>query len=200
MPRYELPTTSDGILWDIWMAAYALPTVTVADELGIFRAVAEEPGTALELAARLELAQTQLRAVSELPDVSADEEQARLETQLAERGQEIRRLQKELAEAERTGRELVRELAISRAPTTEAPEPEPEPVEAPIELQEKLDALARLNAEREADLAATRWALQAVEARAELVAAAELRAQELERELASLRSELERVDQTRGAS
>jgi hypothetical protein len=154
----------------------------------------------VELAARLELAQTQLRAVSELPDVSVDEEQARLEAQLAERGQEIRRLQKELAEAERTGRELVRELTLSRAPTPAAPEPEPEPVEAPIELQEKLDALARLNAEREADLAATRWALQAVEARAELVAAAESRALELERELASLRSELERVDQTRGAS
>jgi hypothetical protein len=88
-----------------------------------------------------------------------------LEAQLAERGNEVRRLERELREAERIGKELVRELQGSR---TEAPDARSDTAARAVEeLRQKLDALAALNAEREADLTAARWAIQALEARLE---------------------------------
>jgi acetylserotonin N-methyltransferase len=54
MTLYEQPPTTDGIMWDLWMSLYALPTVTVADELGLFSALAAHPSTADQLARRLE--------------------------------------------------------------------------------------------------------------------------------------------------
>lgn len=63
MPCYEQPTTSDRIMWDLWMSLYSLPAVTVANELGIFAAVAACPGTAGELAERLGYRRRALTAV-----------------------------------------------------------------------------------------------------------------------------------------
>jgi acetylserotonin N-methyltransferase len=53
MASTEAPNTTDTIIWDLWMSQHQLPTVTVADELGIFAALAETPATASELAARM---------------------------------------------------------------------------------------------------------------------------------------------------
>jgi hypothetical protein len=92
----------------------------------------------------------------------------RLEAQLAERGGEVRRLERELREAERVGKELVREIsALSATADREAPAAPSDPAQTLSELRLKLDALAALNAEREADLTAARWAIQALEARLE---------------------------------
>jgi acetylserotonin N-methyltransferase len=63
MPCYEQPTTGDRIMWDLWMSLYTLPTVTVADELGIFTSIAARPGTIGELAVRLGYARRALSAV-----------------------------------------------------------------------------------------------------------------------------------------
>ena len=35
-PGLELPTCDDRLLWDIWMSTGHMPTLTVADELGLF--------------------------------------------------------------------------------------------------------------------------------------------------------------------
>ena len=53
MPDYELPTTPDLAVWDVWLSANYLPAVTAADELGIFAALEHEPASAAELSARL---------------------------------------------------------------------------------------------------------------------------------------------------
>ncbi len=63
MPFYEQPTTGDRIMWDLWMSLYTLPTVTVADELGIFAAIAARPGTIGELGERLGYDRRALSAV-----------------------------------------------------------------------------------------------------------------------------------------
>jgi trans-aconitate methyltransferase len=51
----DLPSTDERPIWDIWLSAYWLPSVTVAGELSIFEALAEEPTTAAGLAERLGL-------------------------------------------------------------------------------------------------------------------------------------------------
>ena len=84
-----------------------------------------------------------------------DPELARLEAQLYERGAEIRKLQSDMREAERLGRELLTEIEVLR----EAPP------SRPGELEAKLDELAAQNALREADLAAARWSIEALESR-----------------------------------
>jgi hypothetical protein len=84
-----------------------------------------------------------------------EREVAALEAQLQERGAEIQRLCRELREAERLGRELVTDL-LSRDGSGE-------PITEGGELSAKLDALAALNAQREADLAAARWAIEKLE-------------------------------------
>jgi hypothetical protein len=111
----------------------------------------------------------QLAELLRSAEEGAGGEIAVLEAQLAERGAEVRRLERDLREAERVGRELVRELGarpesvVTPQPEPEAPAPEPNPeIE---DLRRKLDALAALNVEREADLAAARWAVEALEAR-----------------------------------
>jgi hypothetical protein len=53
MALYEQPTTGDRIMWDLWMSLYRLPTVTVADELGIFTVIATHPSDVGELAEQL---------------------------------------------------------------------------------------------------------------------------------------------------
>lgn len=49
------PTSDDSKIWDIWESIFRLPVVTVSDELGIFKALSEEPLTTQELAAQLSL-------------------------------------------------------------------------------------------------------------------------------------------------
>jgi len=51
--RYELPATPDRAIWDIWLSVHRLPAMAVADELGIFRALASAPATAAETARTL---------------------------------------------------------------------------------------------------------------------------------------------------
>lgn len=44
------PSRDDRALWDIWQSQYILPAVTVADELGVFRALGDAPATCAALA------------------------------------------------------------------------------------------------------------------------------------------------------
>jgi acetylserotonin N-methyltransferase len=52
---YELPPTDDRVVWDTWLSMHHLPSVTVADELGIFKSLQESPAGAVEVAERLGL-------------------------------------------------------------------------------------------------------------------------------------------------
>jgi acetylserotonin N-methyltransferase len=54
MTSYELPTTDDRLIWDTWLSMHYLPAVTVSDEMGIFRSLADEPATAEEVAGKLD--------------------------------------------------------------------------------------------------------------------------------------------------
>ena len=51
----EPPLVDDRPLWDLWQAAYGFPTVTVADELGLFARLDEAPATAAEISAALHI-------------------------------------------------------------------------------------------------------------------------------------------------
>ena len=53
MSVYELPTTDDRSVWDLWLSINYLPAATVSDELGIFKALEEKPASASDLAARM---------------------------------------------------------------------------------------------------------------------------------------------------
>ncbi len=53
--RYELPATPDRAIWDIWLSMHQLPAMAVADELGVFGALASAPATTAETAQRLGL-------------------------------------------------------------------------------------------------------------------------------------------------
>jgi acetylserotonin N-methyltransferase len=53
MNAYEMPTSDDRLVWDTWLSIHYLPAVTVADELGILRSLADAPAAAVELADRL---------------------------------------------------------------------------------------------------------------------------------------------------
>ena len=50
-----LPTCNDTLLWDAWLSRAWLPTVTAADELGVFDSLAVAPADSDELATRLNL-------------------------------------------------------------------------------------------------------------------------------------------------
>ncbi len=51
--RYELPASEDRAIWDIWLSLHRLPAMAVADDLGVFAALASAPATAAQLAQRL---------------------------------------------------------------------------------------------------------------------------------------------------
>jgi hypothetical protein len=53
--RYELPAASDRLMWDIWLSMNQLPSLAVADELGVFAAVSAAPADASDIAQRLGL-------------------------------------------------------------------------------------------------------------------------------------------------
>ena len=49
------PTNDDRVIWDMWEAQFRLPAMTVADELGVFRALGDAALTTDELAGGLGL-------------------------------------------------------------------------------------------------------------------------------------------------
>jgi acetylserotonin N-methyltransferase len=51
--QYELPASPDRAIWDIWLSIHRLPAMAVADELGVFAALASAPATADEIKQRL---------------------------------------------------------------------------------------------------------------------------------------------------
>ncbi len=110
------------------------------------------------------LAGREARHTEQAAQVEAETERevATLEEQLKARGTEIQRLCRERRAAARIGRELVTDL-LMRNGAAEPAEPAAEPAEPAAELSAKLDALAALNAQREADLAAARWAIEKLE-------------------------------------
>jgi hypothetical protein len=168
--------------------------------------VAELEARVATLQKELEGRDLRIEELAGVEDVKMSEDIAAFEDQLRGRGEEIQRLQRDVAEAERIGRELVRELedlraalpvATAAARTTakvpEAPGPAPEIGKVPeveAEKERRLDHLSRLNAEREADLAAARWTIQELEGR--VARGAGSRVAELEEELERARAELNR--------
>lgn len=46
-------TCSDAPIWNAWMSAFHAPTLAIADELGVFSAIRDQPATATELAKSL---------------------------------------------------------------------------------------------------------------------------------------------------
>lgn len=50
-----IPTSDDRLLWDTWMSMYNLPTLTVADELGLFSLLKDAPHAASDVATGLGL-------------------------------------------------------------------------------------------------------------------------------------------------
>jgi chromosome segregation ATPase len=129
----------------------------------------ELESTLIERDARLvELDRTVGELRAKLTELSrGDEEDATrqidaLERMLSERGAELTRTLGELKESERIGRELVRELeAMQSAPVASG---EPQTSAELARLRAKLERLAALNAEREADLTAARWTIEKLEA------------------------------------
>jgi chromosome segregation ATPase len=99
------------------------------------------------------LRQERAAAKSQSSDSDYEREVAALETQLSERGDAIRKLERDLTTLERLGRELLSDLE-------ERGEGGGDDATA---LRGQLDALARASAERDADLEAARWTIQALE-------------------------------------
>jgi acetylserotonin N-methyltransferase len=50
---YEMPTSDDTPIWDVWLSSNYLPTVTAADELGILKSLEEAPAGYEELSERM---------------------------------------------------------------------------------------------------------------------------------------------------
>lgn len=48
-------STDDRLIWDTWMSMFHFPTLTIADEIGLFPLLKEAPLTALEVSKRLSL-------------------------------------------------------------------------------------------------------------------------------------------------
>ena len=55
MPGHLPPTNDDRVIWDMWESQFRLPACTVADELGIFRALGDAALTTDQLAGGLGL-------------------------------------------------------------------------------------------------------------------------------------------------
>ena len=66
---WEMPSADDTSVWDVWLSAYRMPSLAVADRLGLFEALHAEPAGADALAARMELRAEPLKAL--LPMLSA---------------------------------------------------------------------------------------------------------------------------------
>ena len=55
MPGHLPPTSDDRVIWDMWESQFRLPACTVADELGIFRALGDAALTTDQLSGGLGL-------------------------------------------------------------------------------------------------------------------------------------------------
>jgi hypothetical protein len=67
MNLYEMmPTSDDKPVWDAWLSMHYLPSVTVADELGIFKSLLEAPAGADELSKRMGFNDRATRAILRL--------------------------------------------------------------------------------------------------------------------------------------
>jgi acetylserotonin N-methyltransferase len=66
---WNLPTADDTPVWDVWLSAYHMPSLAVADQLGLFEALHAAPANAGELAGRMNLKAEPLKAL--LPMLSA---------------------------------------------------------------------------------------------------------------------------------
>jgi len=130
----------------------------------------------------LEERSQQLQVLSDI-EAQAGRDIASLEGQLRERGEEVRRLQGELREVERVSKELVDELQTPTAPDART-----------ADIAAKLDALAALNAQREADLAAAQLHIQKLESDLGETGEEPLseRCQDLQRQLDEARGQLQR--------
>ena len=54
MTKYEAPSTDDRRIWDLWLSGTYQGAIVAADDAGVFVALAENPATIEELAARLD--------------------------------------------------------------------------------------------------------------------------------------------------
>lgn len=61
-----LPTTDNRPLWDIWLSGFQLPSLTAADELGIFTYLADHPSRSGEIASALRLGSRSIEALLNL--------------------------------------------------------------------------------------------------------------------------------------
>jgi len=66
---WKLPTVDDTAVWDTWLAAYHMPSLAVADRLGLFETLHAKPATAEELSAHANIPLEPLKAL--LPILSA---------------------------------------------------------------------------------------------------------------------------------
>ncbi|MEA5593062.1 methyltransferase [Rivularia sp. UHCC 0363] len=62
-PQFAVPTCDDGLLWETWMSMLHFPTLTVADELGLFPLIAEAPKTAFQVRESLYLSERATEAL-----------------------------------------------------------------------------------------------------------------------------------------
>lgn len=53
----DAPSCDDRLLWNLWVARFHLPAVTVADEIGLFPLLDEAPSSAAEVRQRLSLSE-----------------------------------------------------------------------------------------------------------------------------------------------
>lgn len=67
-PPLAPPTVSDQPIWSIFTSAFHCPAMVLADELGLFSALADGPATAIELAPRLGV---ELRAIETIAGLMA---------------------------------------------------------------------------------------------------------------------------------
>lgn len=60
---YQMPSSHDGPIWDVWLSNLWMPSVTAAEELDIFASLAGQKASAAELSERMDL---NLRALNAL--------------------------------------------------------------------------------------------------------------------------------------
>ncbi|HEY6079898.1 MAG TPA: hypothetical protein VIW29_13885 [Polyangiaceae bacterium] len=145
-------------------------------ETRVFARDAELLALRQQLESKQQLLKAQEKQIAELsappPALSSENDESAaeltaLEQALTERGEHIRKLERELREAERVGKELLRQLPAASVPATDAPATDAPP------RAELGEGLAQKLAKTQADLIATRWALEAALRRAPLADAPE---------------------------
>jgi hypothetical protein len=59
----EPPTVDDRAIWDLWLSQFQLPVVLIADEIGLFSRLYDEPSTTDEMTGYLKLAPRSVEAL-----------------------------------------------------------------------------------------------------------------------------------------